>query len=114
MNDDNFFSLDRLVEFGLGINVAGQMVKMMNETLQQMYVPGAENPIRQPSSVYYAIIDERTTGPFSECELSRMAAENKISASTCIWKPGMASWKTASDIPEVLRLVALAPPSFNK
>jgi len=114
MNDDSFFSIDRLVEFGLGINVASQMIKMMNESLQQMYVPGAENPMRQQNSVYYAILDEHQVGPFSESELARMAAENKISASTYIWKPGMISWKLASDVPEVLRIVALAPPAFNK
>lgn len=114
MNNDSFFSVDRLVEFGLGINVASQMIKMMNESLQQMYVPGADNPIRQQSSVYYAILDDQQTGPFSESELSRLVAENKISASTYIWKPGMTAWKVASDIPDVLRIVALAPPAFNK
>lgn len=114
MNDDSFFSVDRLVEFGLGINVASQMIKMMNEGLQQMYVPGADNPIKQQATVYYAILDNQQAGPFSESELSRLAADNKISASTYIWKPGMATWKLASDIPDVLRIVALAPPVFNK
>lgn len=114
MNEDCFFSLDRLVEFGLGVNVAGQMIKMMNESLQQMYVPGADNPINRQVDVYYAIIDNHQIGPFSECELSKMASENTISSKTYIWKPGMAAWKTASEIPEVLRIVALSPPVFPK
>lgn len=114
MNNDSFFSLDRLLEFGLGVNIANQMIKTMNDSLQQMYVPGADRQIRQDSSIFYVIIDGQQAGPFSETELSRMAAANKISADTYVWKPGMASWAQASGVPEILKLVALAPPEFNK
>lgn len=114
MNEECFFSLDRLVEFGLGVNIAGQMIRMMNESLSQMYVPGADRPVNRQPDMYYAIIDNHQAGSFSECELSKMASENKISSTTYIWKPGMAAWKMASEIPEVLRIVALTPPVFPK
>ena len=52
MDNDSFYSLDRLIEFGLGINIANQMIKVMNDSFQQMYVPGADNPMKQPSSLF--------------------------------------------------------------
>lgn len=33
MDNDSFYSLDRLIEFGLGINMANQMIKVMNDSL---------------------------------------------------------------------------------
>ncbi len=114
MDNDSFYSLDRLIEFGLGINMANQMIKVMNDSLQQMYVPGADSPIRQQSSLFYVIVDGKQVGPLSESEMARLVTQNKVDASTYVWKPGMSSWKIASEVPEVLRIVALTPPVFNK
>lgn len=115
MNDDSFFSVDRLVEFGLGVSIASQMVKMMNDSIQQMYVPGTDNNmVRINNDIYYVIVDGDQVGPLSQIELSQMATNKKIDSSTYVWKPGMTGWKMASEVPEVLRIVALTPPSFNK
>lgn len=114
MTEDNFYSIDHLVEFGLGVNVASQMVKMMNESMQNMHVPGAGNNIIRPDTLYYAIIDDQQTGPFSESEVARLVSEKKISSSTYMWKPGMTSWHQVVDMPDILRLIALMPPAFKK
>lgn len=114
MNDESFFSVDRLVEFGLSVNIANQMIQMMNESMRQMYTPGADNPIRHQSSLFYVIIDGNQVGPLSESELSHLVMANKVDANSYVWKPGMSSWKLASEVPEILRIVALSPPSFNK
>ena len=114
MDNDSFYSLDRLIEFGLGINIANQMIKVMNDSFQQMYVPGADNPMKQPSSLFYVVVDGKQVGPLSESEMARLVMQNMITASTYVWKPGMSSWKIASEVPEVLRIVALTPPAFNK
>ena len=115
MNDDSFFSVDRLVEFGLGVSIASQMVKMMNDSIQQMRVPGADNSMnRQTDNIFYVIIDGNRVGPLSQVDLSQMVANKKIDSSTYVWKPGMIGWKLASEVPEVLRIVALSPPEFNK
>lgn len=113
MNDNNFFSLDRLVEFGLSVNIATQMIKVMNESMSQMYVPGADNSFRQPASLLYAIVDGNRIGPMSEGEFMQLISQNKVDSTTYVWKPGMPAWKQASEVPEVLRLVALTPPEFN-
>ena len=38
--DNNFNSIDRLVEFGMGMAVAQQMVNTMNYAMSNMKVPG--------------------------------------------------------------------------
>lgn len=115
MTEDSFYSINRLIEFGMGIAVAQQMVKTMNEAMTNMYIPGTMNPM-QPAQqqFYYAIIDNTQAGPFSEQELSRLISEKKISKETYIWKPGMANWEFAEKLPDILKLVALTPPPFNK
>ena len=113
MSENNFFSMERLVEFGMGIAVAQQMVKTMNSAMQNMYVPGAMNPMQAtPQTFYYAMLEGKQAGPFSEQELSRLISEKKIVKETYIWKPGMPNWELAEKLPEILKLVALAPPPF--
>ena len=113
MNNDSFFSIDRLVEFGMGMAVAQQMVKTMNEAMQNMHVPGAMNPMQPPQQhFYYAMIENKQAGPFSEQELARLVAEKKITNETYLWKPGLAKWEIAEKFPEILKIVALTPPAF--
>ena len=44
MDENSFYSIDRLVEFGLTLGVATQMANSMNASLQAMQIPGARNP----------------------------------------------------------------------
>jgi hypothetical protein len=115
MDDSSFFSINRLVEFGMGMAVAQQMVKTMNESMTNMNVPGAMNPMQKPKEkFFYAMIEGNQAGPFSEQELARLIAEKKVSKETYIWMPSLPNWKMAEQIPEVLKLVALAPPPFQQ
>ena len=115
MNEDSFFSINRLVEFGLGIAVAQQMVNTMNSAMNNMIVPGSSNPMQPPvQQFYYAIIEGNQVGPFSESELARLITEKKVFKETYIWKPGLSKWEIAEKMPEILKLVALAPPPFQE
>jgi hypothetical protein len=115
MDDNSFFSINRLVEFGMGMAVAQQMVQTMNSAMTNMHVPGSMNPIEKPKdNFFYAIIEGNQAGPFSEHELARLINEKKVSKETYIWMPSLRTWKIAEQIPEVLKLVALAPPPFNQ
>lgn len=115
MDDNNFFSMDRLVEFGMGMAVAQQMVKTMNESMTNMHVPGAMNTMEKPEQkFFYAMIEGKQVGPFSEQELARLIAEKKVVKETYIWMPSLSSWKMAEQIPEVLKLVAITPPPFHQ
>ena len=115
MNTDNFFSIDRLVEFGLGIGVAQQMVKSMNHALANTYIPGTMNPMsaQRPISTFFVVLEEKQAGPFSDEELARLISSGKVTRGTYVWRPGMPKWDVAENVPEVLRLVALCPPPFK-
>ncbi len=115
MNDDSFFSINRLVEFGMSMTVAQQMVKMMNSTMTNMHIPGVMNPMQStPKQFYYAMLDGKQMGPFSEHEIARLITEKRIGKETYIWKPGLPKWEIAEKLPEILILVALAPPPFQQ
>ena len=108
-----YTSMDRLIEFGLGMSVAQQMVNTMNHAMQNMQIPGAGNSMQQPQKmelVYYAMLDGKQAGPFSECEIVRLINDKKLFKETYVWHTGLREWKTAENIPAILRLVALAPP----
>lgn len=115
MDESSFYSIDRLVEFGLTLGVATQMANSMNASLQAMRIPGARN-LMQPNTlagdqqIYYVVLDGRSVGPLANSELSRLIAERRVTKETYVWKPGMPDWQLAENVPEVLKLVALTPP----
>ena len=114
-DEKNFYSLDRLVNFGMSTAAAQQMVNTMNHTIENLRIPGAGNPMRSPDYgspelVYYALIDGKQAGPFSETELARLINDRKLRKETYVWHLGLDEWKTVENIPAILRLVALAPP----
>lgn len=110
--DNGFYSMDRLIEFGMSMAVANQMVNSMNQAIKQMDVPGAgrSNSVTTCEAIYYAVIDGKQTGPYSKTEISRLVNEKKIGKETYVWKPGMEKWELAQNLDEILRLVALSPP----
>lgn len=114
MNEDSFYSINRLLEFGMSLAVAQQMVQTMNSAMSNMQFSSNQNLIQTPAQqFYYVLIDGIQAGPFSDQELSRLITEKKIVKETYIWKPGLINWEIAEKIPEVLKLVALSPPPFN-
>lgn len=115
MNESSFYSIDRLVEFGLTLGVATQMATSMNEGIQSMQIPGARNPMRpnalaEDHPLFYAALDGKAVGPLTASDLSRLIAEKHVTRETYVWKPGMTDWQLAESVPEVLKLVALTPP----
>ncbi|WP_165249493.1 DUF4339 domain-containing protein [Adlercreutzia sp. ZJ141] len=111
MSNDFFYSLDKLVEFGLGATVAAQMTQSMNSSIANMTTPGVDNGIQiNGQSIYYAAIDDVAAGPYSATELARLIADGKVLKETYIWKPGMIKWDLAENLQDVLRLAALTPP----
>lgn len=111
MEDYCFYSIDRLVEFGLGMAIARQMVDVMNETMRTMYVPGSVSTIPSPQAKpIYVAVDGCPVGPLTQSELATMAAEKRITKDSLVWMPGMIGWKPFEQVPEVLRIIALTPP----
>ena len=111
MNNESFYSIDRLVEFGMGMAMAQQMVKVMNETMRQMYVPGniQTMPVAQPVTFYVAINGQQI-GPISEIEFTQLVIKKQVTKDTLAWIPGMLTWKPIEQIPAILKVIAVAPP----
>jgi hypothetical protein len=119
MNENGFYSVDRLLEFGMSAAIAQQMVKSMNDMMANMHIPGFMNfsrPFEQSNqnNIFYAIIDGKQEGPFSETEFARLITNKKVVKETYVWKPGMINWQLAETIPSVLQIVAVTPPKFNE
>lgn len=113
MNNDNSFSIDRLVEFGLSLAVAQQMTRSMNHAFSNTLMPGLNSPMNAAPPAaghFFVAIDGKPVGPFAEEEIARLIGEGKVNKSSHVWRPGMAQWARAENVPEVLKLVALAPP----
>ena len=114
MDNNNFFSIDRLVEFGMGVAMAQQMVHMMNQSIQSMYVPGSIQSMPQSTmpQIYYVAQAEQTIGPLNDRELSQMISREQVTKDTLAWMPGMTAWQPVEKIPAILKLVALTPPKL--
>lgn len=115
----NGFSMERLLEFGMSAAVAGQVMRSMNQTMSETMQPwppsmkgGQVNPA-VPSHLYYVALDGKQAGPFSETEVVRLVNEKRITKDTLVWHQGMPAWKRAEDMPEMLRIIALAPPPLD-
>lgn len=114
MDNQSFFSIDRLVEFGLGIGIAQQMVRMMNQYMQQMYIPGSIQSMSKPlANIYYVAISGQQVGPLGEAELTQLINQKKVTKDTLAWVPGMAVWKPIEQVPTILKIVALTPPPLE-
>ena len=114
MDNNDFFSLDRLLEFGIGMGMAQQMINVMNQSMKSMYIPGSIQSMPQPiANIYYVAIDGLQTGPLSESELMELIRDKKVSKDTLAWMPGMATWLPIEQVPAILKLIALTPPPLN-
>lgn len=104
----DFSSIDRLVEFGLGLGLAQQMIKTMNYSIGNMIVPGADVNFNQiPTVKYFAIINNAQVGPLNQEELQEMIGKYLVEEDTLVWSPGLNSWKFAKDVPSVYKLILL-------
>ncbi len=98
----------------MGMAIAQQMVKTMNESFTNMSIPGASNPVEKPEQpFFYAIIDNQQTGPFSEQELARLISEKKISKETYI-DPWFARLENRTTNTRGFKVSGFISPSISK
>ena len=114
MDNNGFCSIDRLVEFGLGMGIAQQMVNVMNQSMRSMYVPGSIQSMPQPvQSIYYVALEGKAVGPLNDSELSQLISQKKVNKDTLAWIPGMTAWQPIEKVPSILKVVALTPPPLD-
>ncbi len=104
----DFSSIDRLMEFGLGMGLAQQMIRTMNYSIGNMAVAGVGiNADQRPMVSYYAIVDNAQAGPLNDTELAELIRHGKITEETNAWCAGMNAWRFAKDIHSVFTLILL-------
>lgn len=112
MDNSSFYSIERLMEFGLGISFAQQMVNVMNQSMQQMHIPGSMATIPEADVIYVAL-DGKPVGPLSSSEFAKLLEAGKVNKDTLAWTPGMQEWKPIEQVPAILKIVALTPPPLS-
>ncbi len=108
----DFSSLDKLMELGMSMALARQMMDTMNYTMEHTRVAGVNaTPAQQmPSAAqetWYAAINGHQAGPLSYSELKALVNNGSLTANTLLWCPGMTAWKRALDLPVINKLLLL-------
>ncbi len=108
-NNNSFSTIDHLVEFGMGMAIAQQMVQTMNQCIGSMQVPGAGNALSQAKAIhkYHILVNNSVAGAFSDDELATLAKAKSLTPDTMVWRQGMAGWMQAKNVPEVQKIILL-------
>ena len=110
--DKQFLSIERLVEFGLELGIAQQMVNSMNLTMQNMHIPGSISTMPQNQKMWYVCINGRPIGPLSETELTKMLLNKELDKESLVWSYGMSCWEPIKNVPDVLKIIITLPPEL--
>jgi hypothetical protein len=70
--------------------------------------PVAPPPL--PQAEWFLGIGGQQQGPFDLAAVGQKIAEGVVTRDTLVWKPGLAAWSKAGDVPETSALFAPAPP----
>ena len=88
-----------MVGGSLGQQMAGMMQGMGQQMQNAMNMPP---PV--PNVQYHVSVNGAQMGPFNMQQLQQMAQNGQLTPQTYVWKPGMAAWEFASNVPEVASL----------
>lgn len=83
----------------MGQNFAGMMNNAMAGVNQPMQPGAVPPPI--PAVAYHVAINGQSAGPFEMSVLKQMATNGQLTASSLVWKSGMAQWTEAGSVAEL-------------
>ena len=93
----------------MGGAMGQQMAGMMNNLGQQMQ-NGINTPPPMPNVQYHISVNGQQMGPFQMLQLQQMAQSGQLTQQTYVWKPGMANWEFAGNVPELASLFSMGTP----
>ena len=109
--EDNFYSINKMIELGMSLALSQQMVKIINDSINTVKIQGTiQNFVSLNAYQFYVVINGNQQGPISTQDILNLIQEKKIDKQTLIWKPGMQSWETIEKVSEVLNLFSMIPP----
>ena len=112
--NDNVYSMDKLIEFGMTASVAKQMVDSMSTIIKNSNsVIDMTQLHSQNQNVYFLAIDNKPSGVYFLSDIIKMINEKKISIDTLVWKKGMLKWEKIEKFPEIMELIAIQPPALG-
>jgi membrane protease subunit (stomatin/prohibitin family) len=93
---------------GAGIAMGAQMANAMGGIAGQ---PASASPPPIPGvAVYHVAVGQSQAGPFDIVTLAKQAQTGEFNRATLVWKPGMAQWTRAGEVPELASLFTNTPP----
>ena len=98
-----------------GVTMGQTFADMMNNAMSgvnQPVQPGTVPP-PIPTVAYHVAINGQAAGPFDMATLQQMAANGQLTASSLVWKIGMAQWDEARAVEELHGLFPPVPPSSS-
>lgn len=95
-----FNPVGMMTGLAVGGVMGNQMAGMMNASGQAMQAPGMMPP-PPPVSMFHVSLNGQSAGPFTLAQFAAMAAGGQVNAATLVWRPGMAGWEPAANVPEV-------------
>lgn len=104
--NNNFDSIERLMELGMSLAVAQQMVATMNYTVSNSIIPGTTTA-QNTEKRYFAAIDNVQAGPLTGGEIKELVDNGKITGETLVWRYGLTGWQPAKTVPEVNTMLIL-------
>lgn len=93
----------------MGGAMGQQMAGMMNNLGQQMQ-NGINTPPPMPNVQYHISVNGQQMGPYQMPQLQQMVQSGQLTQQTYVWKPGMASWEFAGNVPELASLFSMGTP----
>jgi membrane protease subunit (stomatin/prohibitin family) len=102
------------VGMGLGAGIA-MGSQMANTMAQGAAASAAASPPPVPgAALYHVAVGQAQTGPFDLGTLQKQAATGELTRVTLVWKPGMAQWVQAGELPDLAPLFANSPPPIPR
>ncbi|MEN9632742.1 MAG: hypothetical protein RL077_1146 [Verrucomicrobiota bacterium] len=102
------------IGLGMGMMVGNQVGQQAGQMITQLSPHGAAAPppMPQPPTVqFHVVLNGQQLGPFPVAMLQQMIPAGTFSASSLVWRQGLAGWLPASTVPELAVLFApTAPP----
>lgn len=108
MSQENFNSLDKLMEFGMSAAIASQMINTMNQAMRTMEMPGQMCPATgTPQTAYYIVFDGAQAGPLTEADLTTLICSDRLTRQTLVWHKGLTGWVKAETLPAINKIFLL-------
>ncbi|MGD8327725.1 MAG: SPFH domain-containing protein [Sphingomonadales bacterium] len=100
------------VGIGMGFAMANQLSKNLMGQQNTQQSPTQDPPPLPSQLNFYAALDGKQAGPFSEDGLKGLIQNGKITRDTLMWSQGMENWAKAADVDALKPLFSAVPPAL--